>query len=221
MRGKIPLHPYGSFWTHQCYSLLCLWSIFYITKIYFYLFLFIFISHLFYYFFNLLFLWWNNFNVLIKNYWIYRELWIFNFIFYFLYHFFIYFRILFFILISHFIFWFILYFIRKYIMYHILFIKDRGNYAAGSELFDSRTRALILRKWMSCPRRRSNQEISSEEPIATGSRQTWKVWVKMATGPPYYCPSCNISHNMTGIGEGVSRAHECTLCRVCVNIRSA
>ena len=46
-------------------------------------------------------------------------------------------------------------------------------------------------------------------------------WVKMATGPLYYCPSCNISHNMTGIGEGVGRAHECTLCRVSVNIRKA
>ena len=35
--------------------------------------------------------------------------------------------------------------------------------------------------------------------------------------PPYYSPSCNISRNMTGIGEGVSRAHECTLYRVSVN----
>ena len=41
--------------------------------------------------------------------------------------------------------------------------------------------------------------------------------MKMASGPPYYCPSCNISRNMTGIREGVSRAHECTLCRVSVN----
>ena len=45
-------------------------------------------------------------------------------------------------------------------------------------------------------------------------------WVKMATGPPYCRPSCNISRNMTGIGEDVSRAHECTLCRVSVNIRN-
>ena len=46
-------------------------------------------------------------------------------------------------------------------------------------------------------------------------------WVKMATGPPYYCPSRNISRNMTGIGEGMSRAHEGTLCGVSVNIRNA
>ena len=45
-------------------------------------------------------------------------------------------------------------------------------------------------------------------------------WVKMATGPPYCRPSCNISRNMTGIGEDVSRAHECTLCRVSINIRN-
>ena len=37
MRGKIPLPPYGSLCTHQCYSHLCFWPIFYITKLYFYL----------------------------------------------------------------------------------------------------------------------------------------------------------------------------------------
>ena len=34
--GKIPLPHYGSLWTHQSYSLLCLWPSFYITKLYFY-----------------------------------------------------------------------------------------------------------------------------------------------------------------------------------------
>ena len=56
--GKIPLPPYGSLCTHQCYSHLCFEPIFYITKLYFYLFfiyfLFIF-YYLFYYFFNFLF----------------------------------------------------------------------------------------------------------------------------------------------------------------------
>ena len=59
-----------------------------------------------------------------------------HFIFYFdfTFYFFIYFRILFFILIYLLILHLILYFIRKYIKYHILFIRDRGNYAAGSEV---------------------------------------------------------------------------------------
>ena len=49
--GKIPLPPYGSLCTHQCYSHLCFWPIFYITKLYFYLFFIIyFIIFLIFYF---------------------------------------------------------------------------------------------------------------------------------------------------------------------------
>ena len=46
--GKNPLPPYGSLGTHQCYSHLCLWPSFYITKLYFFSF---YIKFLFFLFF--------------------------------------------------------------------------------------------------------------------------------------------------------------------------